>query len=760
MNIPLPPELAALEPGDPRAIGPFRPVGRLGSGGMGAVYGALDARGRCVAVKVVHPRHAAAPEYRAAFAREADLMRSLDAECAPAFLGAAPSAEPPWLAIEFVPGRTLRARVRESGPLEPPALAAFAAGTAEALEALHRLGVVHCDIKPGNVVLSPTGPRVLDFGIARAAGRPGPERIEGTPGYLAPERLRGAPPSPAVDVFAWGAMVAYAATGRPPFGGGEVDTVLARTRAGDRDLEGVPEELLGIVTAALDPDPGLRPSARDCFAAALHVAAPAGGGDAAPVGAEPFHEEADASPRSRLRSALASVWRGFDAAGHSPEAWMAAGTALAGTAAAATATSGIGAGAGAAGSAGGGAASATGAGTAAGSGAVSAGAGSGAVGAGAGGGLGGAAATGGGSALLGAKGIAIASAAVVAAGAAGIGGYFGYESYAAAQRAELAGQAAAVVENGAGFTASLVREPADGGSGGGEPFTAELLYAPDRQDTLVYRLPPEQGGETVANVGGRVLAYAPRAAVVDDPVGWYAEADRFTADAYSRDAVLGAVAALAGAADLDSGETEAEGAQATRLTGTFTVDGPDGEEMEARGEMDLDDDGLPLRLAYSSADWTTTVDFASVDEAPSVEEPEGAMFAPETQVFEVPYDTLMYTPPCGRVSVGGRDWNVHAVSWGTGCRDAMDLVERYASGEGEVMTGWAGTGVQRLYLGGVSCQQLAAHDPEGGPGDGRLPMSCEETRQNPDATSPLDEYEVGGTVVRFTEAEEGRRPGR
>ncbi|MDA2814431.1 serine/threonine-protein kinase [Nocardiopsis sp. RSe5-2] len=753
MDIPLPPELAALEPGDPRAIGPFRLIGRLGSGGMGAVYGALDAAHRCVAVKVVHPRHASAPEYRAAFAREADLMRGLDAECAPAFLGADPSAEPPWLAIEFVPGRTLRARVRESGPLEPPVLAAFAAGTAEALEALHRLGVVHCDIKPGNVVLSPTGPRVLDFGIARAAGRPGPERIEGTPGYLAPERLGGAPPSPAVDVFAWGAMVAFAATGRPPFGGGEVDTVLARTRAGEHDLEGVPEEILGIVTAALDPDPGRRPSALDCFAAALEAAAPEGAGETTSAGAEPARAEAGTSPRTRLRSALASVWRGFDAAGHSPEAWMAVGTAVAGAAAAATATSGIGAGAGAAGAgvAGGGAASAAGSG-AAGSGAAAAGAGSGAIGAGAGGGLGGAAATGGGSALLGAKGIAIASAAVIAAGTAGVGGYFGYESYAATQRAELAGQAAALLEDGAGFTASLVREPADGGTGGGEPFTAELLYATDPQDVLVYRVPPEQGGETVANTGGRVLAYAPREAVIDDPVGWYAEADRFTTDAYSRDAVLGAVEALAGAEDLEGVETEVGGAQVTRLTGTFTIDGPDGEPTDARGELNLDGEGVPLRLAYTSPDWTTTVDFTSVDEAPSVGEPEGAIFAPETQIFEIPYDALMYTPACGQVSMGGSDWNVHAVSWEMGCKEAVDLAERFASGEGEVMTGWAGTGLQRLYLDGHSCEQLTPHAPEGGPGDELLPMSCETTRQNPDAASPLDEYEVGESVVRFTEA--------
>ncbi|WP_017622107.1 hypothetical protein [Nocardiopsis chromatogenes] len=308
-----------------------------------------------------------------------------------------------------------------------------------------------------------------------------------------------------------------------------------------------------------------------------------------------------------------------------------------------------------------------------------------------------------------------------------------------------------MLEDGDGFTADLVREPADEGTGG-EPFTAELLYATAPQNVLLYRIPPEQGGETVANIGDRVLAYAPRDSVIDDPVGWYAEADRFTADAYSRDAVLGAMEALTSAEDLDGTETEVDGAQVTRLTGTFTIDGPDGEPMDARGELDLDADGLPLRLAYTSADWATTVDFTSVDEAPPVEEPEGAMFAPETQIFEVPYDALMYTPACGQVSMnGGREWNVHAVSWDMGCEDAVDLAERFASGEGEVMTGWAGTGQQRLYLGDNSCERLALRRPDGGAGNEPLPMSCEATQQNPDAASPMEEYEIGETVVRFTE---------
>ncbi|MFC7741487.1 serine/threonine-protein kinase [Nocardiopsis composta] len=194
---PLPTGFSPLEEADPRTIGPFRVVGRIGAGGMGAVYGALDGADRHVAVKVVHPRHADDPAFREQFAREAELLARVDAECAPAFYGADPHAETPWMATEFVPGRTLSGHVRERGVLGGRALLSFAAGTAEALAAIHAAGIVHRDVKPANVILAPGGPKVLDFGIARAADDRTPEEgVYGTPGWVAPERLAGEPETP------------------------------------------------------------------------------------------------------------------------------------------------------------------------------------------------------------------------------------------------------------------------------------------------------------------------------------------------------------------------------------------------------------------------------------------------------------------------------------------------------------------------------------------------------------------------------------
>ena len=306
---PLPTGFLPLTEDDPAAVGPFRLVGRLGAGGMGAVYGALDDTERHVAVKVVHARYAADAVFREQFAREADLLRRVDAECAPAFLGADPAAERPWMATEFVPGATLGAHVREHGVLTGDRLLSFAAGTAEALAAVHHAGVVHRDIKPANVILSPTGPKVLDFGIARATDDRAPEEgVFGTPGWIAPERLDGAENTPAVDVYAWGGLVVYAATGHGAFGTGDTATLLARARAGEPDLEGVPDDLLPLVSRALSLDPAERPASVEAFAAVLDLA-----------GAD----ESTGDLRGRLRVLLAGAWTGFAAVrGAGP--WVAA----------------------------------------------------------------------------------------------------------------------------------------------------------------------------------------------------------------------------------------------------------------------------------------------------------------------------------------------------------------------------------------------------------------------------------------------------
>jgi hypothetical protein len=305
----LPTGFRPLAQDDPVTVGPFRLVGRLGAGGMGAVYGALDGAERHVAVKVVHARYAADPGFRAQFAREAELLRRVDAECAPAFLGADPDAERPWMATEFVPGATLAAHVREHGVLTGDRLLAFAAGTAEALAAVHHAGIVHRDVKPANVILSPTGPKVLDFGIARATDDHAPEEgVFGTPGWIAPERLDGGADTPAVDVFAWGGLVVYAATGHGPFGTGDTATLIARARTAEPDLEGVPEDLLPLVSRALSRDPAERPAAVEAFAAVL---------DASGAGAS-----ADGL-RERLRALLSGAWTGFAAVrGAGP--WIAA----------------------------------------------------------------------------------------------------------------------------------------------------------------------------------------------------------------------------------------------------------------------------------------------------------------------------------------------------------------------------------------------------------------------------------------------------
>ncbi|MBE2999282.1 serine/threonine protein kinase [Nocardiopsis sp. HNM0947] len=260
---PLPPGVQPLGAGDPRRVGPFRLVGRLGSGGMGVVYAALDDADRRVAVKTVHRIFASDADFRTRFAREVAMVRRVQAACVPRFVGCGPGAEVPWLATEYVPGPTLTERLRH-GPLRGPELTLFALGAAEALAAIHAVGVVHRDLKPGNVILSPTGPKVLDFGIARAADETALTHtggVVGTPGWIAPEQYRGDDATGFSDVFAWACLVAHAATGREPFGAGTTQSVVTRVLDGRPDLDGVPGSLALIMERALDKDPGRRPRA-------------------------------------------------------------------------------------------------------------------------------------------------------------------------------------------------------------------------------------------------------------------------------------------------------------------------------------------------------------------------------------------------------------------------------------------------------------------------------------------------------------------
>jgi predicted Ser/Thr protein kinase len=249
----------------PRKIGPYRVIEKIGEGGMGVVYLGMDADGHRVAVKVLGPAVAGDPNARQRLAREVETMRRVRSRNVAEVLDADVDGPAPYIVTRYVPGRTLEDTVRQNGPLRGAALDVFARGLAEALAAIHAAGVVHRDLKPGNVMMDAGQPVIIDFGIAHI---PDSTRLTktglvmGTPGYLAPEVIEGSPSSGASDVHSWGATVAYAATGRQPFGTGTYQTIFFRVLEGRPDVAGIPPYLLRYVTAALSTDPQSRPSAR------------------------------------------------------------------------------------------------------------------------------------------------------------------------------------------------------------------------------------------------------------------------------------------------------------------------------------------------------------------------------------------------------------------------------------------------------------------------------------------------------------------
>ncbi|MDI2132668.1 serine/threonine-protein kinase [Yinghuangia seranimata] len=249
---------------DPRSVGPYRLIGRLGSGGMGSVYAGLDHADRRVAIKIVHAQFADDREFRARFTREVALLRRVQGTCTTPVLDADVDAAQPWFACEYVPGPTLAERVDHQGPMAGDELYALATGLAEALVALHDVGIVHRDLKPQNVVCSPAGPRVLDLGIARSMEDSGLTRtgmMIGSPAWMSPERFRGQNSTPAADVYAWAMMVAYAATGTIPFGTGAPEVVALRVLQEHADTSGVPQPLRPLVDWGADKDPLRRPTA-------------------------------------------------------------------------------------------------------------------------------------------------------------------------------------------------------------------------------------------------------------------------------------------------------------------------------------------------------------------------------------------------------------------------------------------------------------------------------------------------------------------
>ncbi|MDI2128342.1 protein kinase domain-containing protein [Yinghuangia seranimata] len=254
-----------LDPADPTRVGSYWLLGVLGSGGMGKVYLGRSAAGRTVAVKVVRPDLASDGGFRGRFRAEVTAARRVSSAFTAPVVDADVDGEPPWMATRFVAGLTLHEAVRRHGPLPETTLRMLLAGIAEALENIHSAGVVHRDLKPGNVILALDGPHVVDFGIARAldAATITPAgAVVGTPGYLSPEQAIHRPATSASDVFALGATVAFAASGQPVFGRGSVPEVLRRVVQEQPDLAAVPASIRDTVAACLGKQPERRPTPR------------------------------------------------------------------------------------------------------------------------------------------------------------------------------------------------------------------------------------------------------------------------------------------------------------------------------------------------------------------------------------------------------------------------------------------------------------------------------------------------------------------
>ncbi|WP_369357439.1 serine/threonine-protein kinase [Streptomyces sp. cg2] len=281
--------LAPLGAHDPRRIGDYRLLGRLGEGGMGRVFLARSDRGRTVAVKLVRTELADQEEFRARFRREVRAARKVGGEWTAPVLDADTEAETPWLATGYIAGPSLQQAVGGGGPLPERTVRILAAGLARALRSVHAAGIVHRDLKPSNVLLTLDGPRVIDFGIARALEGLGTGTVTttgsavGSPGFMAPEQVRGEPLGPACDVFSLGSVLVYAATGRQPFG---TDTTLPhammyRIAQEEPDLTGLPEGLRGLVADCLAKDPARRPAPEE-LAARAEGGLPGGAADDEP----------------------------------------------------------------------------------------------------------------------------------------------------------------------------------------------------------------------------------------------------------------------------------------------------------------------------------------------------------------------------------------------------------------------------------------------------------------------------------------------
>ncbi len=274
-----------LQPRDPRKVGPYWLLGRLGGGGMGQVFLGRSPGGRLVAVKVVRAELAEQAEFRNRFAREVAAARAVSGLFTAPVVDADLDAPLPWLATAYVPGLSLDDAITRHGPLPAPSVLALAAGLAEGLGAIHAAGIVHRDLKPSNVLLAEDGPRVIDFGISRAAqatALTGTDLVVGSPAFMSPEQARGHQVGPPSDVFSLGAVLTFAATGKRPFGTGSSFTMMYRVVVTPPDTGGLPAELRPLIERCLAKDPEQRPST-DQLLAELNTALPAAGWLPAPI---------------------------------------------------------------------------------------------------------------------------------------------------------------------------------------------------------------------------------------------------------------------------------------------------------------------------------------------------------------------------------------------------------------------------------------------------------------------------------------------
>ncbi|GLY68882.1 serine/threonine-protein kinase [Amycolatopsis taiwanensis] len=252
-----------LRPDDPRDIGGYRLRARLGEGGMGKVYLSYTPGGRPVAIKVIRAEYADDPSFRRRFEQEVSTAQRVQSLYTAPVIDAGPQAPQPWLATAYVAGPSLQSTVGSYGPLPAETVLILMAGVAEALQSIHAAGVVHRDLKPSNVILALDGPRVIDFGIARAVDSTSLTRTGfrlGTPAFMSPEHVRGEAVSPAADVFALGVLGGFAASGELAFGGGSDPAVPYRIIEQEPNLAGCPEPVRGVVERCLRKDPAQRPT--------------------------------------------------------------------------------------------------------------------------------------------------------------------------------------------------------------------------------------------------------------------------------------------------------------------------------------------------------------------------------------------------------------------------------------------------------------------------------------------------------------------